>query len=73
MENKRFRNVDTGKVWTCRDYGKMIFEETWKEQKAAGSIPEESEDFNRPSILSDTHYIEIGFDNLCENEEYEEI
>ncbi|WCF11674.1 hypothetical protein NDS46_30470 (plasmid) [Paenibacillus thiaminolyticus] len=73
MKNKLYRNIWTNEVWTCKDFGKLVFEEAWKEQKLAGSIPEDSADYDRPSVLNDEEYIEIGEDALRNNEDYEEV
>ncbi|RRJ54813.1 hypothetical protein EHV15_35070 [Paenibacillus oralis] len=53
--------------------GKAFYIEAWKEQKAAGSIPEDSSDYEEPQELPIEEYIEQGVYVLFENKEYELI
>lgn len=73
VKDKKFRSLLTGKIYLASEFGKTAYEETWKEQKESGVIPEDSSDFDKPNVLSKEDYIEIGLSYLEDNEDYEEV
>jgi hypothetical protein len=73
VQDKKFRNIVTGKIVLASQVGRDFYLEAWSEQKKAGAIPEDSGDYEKPHELPIAEYIDQGCYLLSENEEYEPV
>ncbi|MGV2886146.1 hypothetical protein [Paenibacillus taichungensis] len=69
--DKLYRHIETGREVLASEVGKAFYIEAWTEQKAAGSIPENSSDYEKPHELPINEYIDQGVYVLSQNDEYE--
>lgn len=73
MNNQRFLDRLTGAIYTTKEYGKLFFEVVWQEQKDADLIPKHNPHYERPGLLTDEEYMEIGYNAMKDDEDFEPI
>lgn len=73
MKDRKFRNLENGKIYSAYEQGLDGYLELWREAKRLGDIGKDSADFYEPIIPKKEELIEIGAAYFENDEEYEEI